>query len=659
MRSCTTLLVVVILTGVLRAEDPVDFARDIRPLLSDRCFTCHGPDAEHREADLRLDQETGAKEWVIDPGKPDESELVVRITSDDPDMQMPPPASKLRLSSAEISLITRWIADGAKWSEHWSFVPPGTVKVPPATDSAWARNEIDHFVLSRLEQEGLRPSPPADRVTLIRRLSFDLTGLPPTLEELDTFLADDLPGAYERLVDRLLASERFGERMATDWLDVARYADTYGYQADVYRDMWPWRDWVVRAFNDNLPYNQFITWQLAGDLLPDASRDQILATAFNRNHRQTNEGGSVEEEFRCEYVADRVNTFGAAFLGLTLECCRCHDHKYDPITTREYYQISAFFDNIDESGLYSHFTTAVPTPTLMLSDNEAERQLADFYKRIRDAEKRLTTMATEQEGAFRDWLSAQDFDSLKEPAGRLAHLDFEESVAAPNQQVPGAMGSAIRLTGDDGVLLEVGNFSRHDPFSIALWLNTPDVKERAVIFHRSRAWTDAGSRGYELLIEEGRLSAALIHFWPGNALRVRTQEAIPTGQWLHVVITYDGSTRAKGLRIFVNGEPPVCEVVRDQLTRNITGGGGENITIGERFRDRGFTNGLIDEFQVFDRQLAAIEVAQLFDGHTLNDTLTQTVGQASTESTPGGASTDGAVRLVSPEPERVVSSRTC
>ncbi len=629
MRCCHCLaaIFVLLLTPLLRGEDRVDYARDIRPLLSDRCYTCHGPDAEHREADLRLDQEASAKASAIVAGRPDDSEVVIRILSDDPDLLMPPPSSKMRLTDREKSLVRRWIAEGATWAEHWSFVPLQPVPVPTPDDASWPKNEIDRFVLARLEQAGVRPAAAADRVTLIRRLSFDLTGLPPTIEELEACLADEEEGAYERLVDRLLASERFGERMTTDWLDVARYADTYGYQNDRYRDMWPWRDWVIRAFNDNLPYDQFITWQLAGDLLPDATRDQILATAFNRNHRQTNEGGSVEEEFRIEYVADRVNTFGAAFLGLTLECCRCHDHKYDPITTRDYYQLSAFFDNIDESGLYSHFTTSMPTPTLTLADDDTLRLLTDIDQRLRAAEQKLTMTAAEQADAFVDWLDVQDPDGGSGRSGPVVHLDFEGAPTPPSKPVPGPVGQAVRLTGDDGLPVKAGNFTRHDPFSIALWLNTPDVKERAVVFHRSRAWTDAGSRGYELLIEEGRLSTALIHFWPGNALRVRTREAIPTGEWLHVAITYDGSSRAAGLQIFVNGQPTDCETVRDQLTRNITGGGEEDITIGERFRDRGFTQGLVDEFQVYDRQLAAIEVAHLFAGQSLSDTRSRSASQ--------------------------------
>jgi len=349
-------------------DSPVDYVTEVRPILSDRCFTCHGPDAAVRATDLRLDDEASVHQLAVVPGDADASELIRRIESKDPDVTMPPPDSNLNLTSTEREILRRWVLAGAKFAKHWAFVPLKTGDSQESVSSgakgahAWAESDspLDRIAGKRLESLGLKPSPEADRITLIRRLSLDLNGLPPEIDEMDSFLSSEDPAEYEQLVDRLLSRQQFGEKWAVDWLDVARYADTFGYQADVYRAMWPWRDWVIRSLNNNLPFDQFITWQLAGDLLPNPTQDQILATAFNRNHRQTNEGGSVEEEFRAEYVADRVNTFGAAFLGLTLECARCHDHKYDPISQREYYQLAAFFNSIDESGLYSHFTVRFP-----------------------------------------------------------------------------------------------------------------------------------------------------------------------------------------------------------------------------------------------------------------------------------------------------------
>jgi hypothetical protein len=621
-----TLPVVLLDRAAAADSGRVDFNSQIRPILSDRCYTCHGPNSESRQADLRLDREEAAKKYAVVPGKPDQSELYLRISSPDDDVRMPPADSKLRLTDDEVTRIRKWIRQGAHWNDHWSYVPPGNVPVPPVQNRSWPRNEIDHFILARLEREGLTPAPEASRQRLIRRLSFDLTGLPPTLTEIDRALGDESPEAYEKLVDRLLQSPRYGERMAANWLDAARYSDTYGYQVDRDRSVWAWRDWVIRAFNDNMSYNDFITQQIAGDLLPGATDEQILATTFNRLHPQKVEGGSVPEEFRVEYVADRTQTFATAVLGLTMECARCHDHKYDPITQKEYYELFAFFNNIDEAGLYSYFTNSVPTPTLLLADDSTKQEVAAVDRRVKEAETRLAETAKRCRNAFDTWLtgsraSQSDTDELESWPGRIAKLDFEEHKDGPNKSVPGKIGKGVKLTGDDGIGLKVGNFRRFEPFSVTLWMNTPDEKQRAVIFHRSRAWTDAASRGYQLLIEDGCLSASLIHFWPGNAIRVRARRKIPTNQWLHVAVTYDGSSRADGLRIFVNGAPAACNVVRDNLYKKITGGGGDNITIGERFRDRGFTHGLIDEFQVFDRELTGIEVSQLCDSESLSVAL--------------------------------------
>ncbi len=559
------------------APPQVDYNFDVKPILSDRCYACHGPDAANREADLRLDTSQGAfaalsdDVHVIRPGKPDHSELYLRISAADEDLRMPPVDSKLSLNADQIETLRRWIEQGAEWKQHWSFLPIQRPAIPDVTDVAWPRNPIDHFVLARLEREGLKPTGEAAGTRLIRRLTFDLSGLPPTPEEIESFLADESEDAYERVVDRLLESPRFGERMAVDWLDAARYADTYGYQSDVFRAMWPWRDWVVRSFNDNMPYDQFVTWQLAGDLLPGATQDQVLATAFNRHHRQTNEGGSIEEEFRVEYVSDRTDTLGATMLGLTLGCARCHDHKYDPFTQKEYYELFAFFNSIDESGLYSHFTDAVPTPTLVLMDEGQRSSAAELERQVHDAETRLAELSTKQRDAFNAWLADSphpaeikgligDYPLDAIENGKVENRVDEKlsgNVSEDPQPVAGKRSGGLKLSGENNVSVPAGgNFTRHQPFSIGIWLNTPDEKDRAVIFHRSRAWTDAGSRGYQLLLENGRLSASLIHFWPGNALRIRTVEPVPIGQWIHVVMTYDGSSQARGCNCWSMGSSP-------------------------------------------------------------------------------------------------------
>lgn len=621
-RTCLSCVVILLgLAGLQVHAQPVpeviDFNEHIRPILSDRCFFCHGPDDNDRKADLRLDQPDDLFKdrggyHVIKPGDAEASELYYLITAEDEDERMPPKKSKLpEISKRDQAIIKKWIEQGAKWDVHWAYREIKNPKVPETKNAKWGKNAIDQFILARLEKEKWAPSKRADRVTLIRRVTFDLTGLPPTPKEIDAFLADESEGAYERLVDRLLATKAYGERMASEWMDVARYSDTYGYQVDRDRFVWPWRDWVIKSFNENLPYDDFIRYQLAGDLLPNATDEQILATTFNRLHPQKVEGGSVEEEFRVEYVADRTHTFGTAFLGLTLECARCHTHKYDPITHTEYYQFFSFFNNIDEAGLYSYFTNSIPTPTLKMTNDKQKEQLKKLREQIAVYEKEMGTYASKKSEGFEEWLKNQE-KSL-EVQGMVKHLDFEAYKHNNNKTIDGVKGKGVKLTGDDAIGVGVGNFNRAQAFSVSLYMNTPDVKERAVVYHRSRAWTDAASRGYELLIEDGKLSAALIHFYPGNAIRVITKDVIPTNKWVHVSVVYDGSSSAKGLTIYVNGEPVATEIVKDKLTKNITGGGGDNIAIGERFRDKGFKNGMVDEFKVFNRELTGIEIAGLVD----------------------------------------------
>ncbi|MEY4198836.1 MAG: hypothetical protein RLZZ265_576, partial [Verrucomicrobiota bacterium] len=381
---------------------PVRYNRDIRPILSDKCFFCHGFDEKKREAGLRLDTREGAlNKNAIVPGKPAQSELLKRVTTKDAGDHMPPAKSKLAsLTTAEVELLRRWIAEGAQYEAHWAFVPLQSVPLPKPP----AASPIDALVSAALAPRKLKLQPEADRNTLLRRVSFDLTGLPPTPAEVEAFVKDTAPDAYEKLVDRLLTSPHFGERMAVDWLDIARYADSYGFQVDREREMWPWRDWVIKSFNENLPFDKFVSAQLAGDLLPNPTDDQILATAFNRLHQQETEGGSVEEEYRVEYVADRVQTFATAFLGLTFECARCHDHKYDPIAQKEFYGLFSFFQNVDEAGLYSFFTPSVPTPAMMQLDAPAKEKMAALGTSVREAEAQLAATRKTRSAAFSNWL---------------------------------------------------------------------------------------------------------------------------------------------------------------------------------------------------------------------------------------------------------------
>lgn len=374
-----------------RIPDQISYNFHVRPILSDKCFACHGPDANKREAGLRLDiaeeaykalKENPSAHALV-PFKPEASEVFLRISSTDSALMMPPKSSNLKLSAHEISLIEEWIKQGAKYERHWAFTAPVAPVVPKVKTEDWTKNEIDHFILAKLEEKGVKPNPEADKERLLKRLSLDLTGLPPGIEMMDKFLADRSSNAYGKAVESLLQSSAYGEKMALHWLDVARYADSHGYQDDNYRSQWPWRDWVIHAFNKNMPYDQFITWQLAGDLMPDATKEQLLATGFNRNHKITEEGGVIDEEYRVEYVTDRTNAFGKALLGVTLECAHCHDHKYDPFSQKEYYQVFAFFNNVKEVGLESSVggpETYAKKPLMQISNEDVKKILSFVNK---------------------------------------------------------------------------------------------------------------------------------------------------------------------------------------------------------------------------------------------------------------------------------------
>ena len=431
------------------APDRLDFNRDVRPILSDTCFKCHGPDASKREAELSLNTRKSAitardSGPAIVPGKPDESEAVRRVFSSGDD-RMPPPDSGLTLSSQQQETIRRWIEQGAEYQQHWSLTAPKTPPLPEVSAKDWCRSGIDNFVLKRLQQEGLEPSPPAEKETLIRRVTLDLTGLPPTLSEVDAFLADGSPDAYEKLVDRLLDSPHFGERMAQVWLDAARYADTSGYQADWERHMWPWRDWVVRAYNDNMPFDRFTIEQIAGDMLPDATLDQRLATGFNRNHRINDEGGIIPEEYAVEYVVDRVDTTSTVWLGLTIGCARCHDHKYDPITQKEFYQLYAYFNNVAEKGQDGRAGFAAPfirvaRPEDSKEIERLERDAAELEAQLAAETPESTNRQVEWEAQVRRyresnatsiWSTAEIMDADATGGPILQVLD-DESVVAQN-----------------------------------------------------------------------------------------------------------------------------------------------------------------------------------------------------------------------------------
>ncbi|MBI1371963.1 MAG: DUF1553 domain-containing protein [Phycisphaera sp.] len=461
--ACVVAIVIGLCPIAVYAGQPtgrVDFARDVRPILSDKCFHCHGPDAEERKAKLRFDTKEGAFRDLggyaaFVAGKPDESEAIYRITTKDAEDLMPPVKSGKKLTEAEIETVRRWVAQGAEWEDHWAFVTPTRPELPPVKDPEWANNAIDRFIEARLETEGLKPQPEADKATLIRRVTLDLTGLPPTIEEVDAFLADQRPDAYEKLVDRLLDSPRFGEHMSRYWLDAARYADTNGYQYDKERTQWAWRDWVINAYNTNMPFDQFTIEQLAGDLLPDATPAQRLATAFNRNHPITIEGGVIDEEYRTEYVIDRVVTTSTVWLGLTMLCSRCHDHKFDPISQKEFYQLFAFFNQVPERG-NNGFDPRMKAPLVLQDDNADE-----LKKRIAAAEKAYDARLADLQPEIEKWSAT-------------AQQESTWSVVRPTDVI--SEGGATMTILEDGSALAGGKNPAKEVYEVELHTKANDIR---------------------------------------------------------------------------------------------------------------------------------------------------------------------------------------
>ena len=555
--------------------DANEFATSIRPILSNHCFQCHGPDEETRAADLRLDTQDGV-EYAFAEGEIEASEAWRRIVSDDPDEQMPPPEFEKPLSLEQREQLKEWMASGGQWSQHWAFTKPQRPALPEVDE---ADHPIDRFIVDRLHREGLKLSPEASRETLIRRLKLDLLGLPPTLAEIDEFVSDKAPDAYERLVDRLLASPHFGERMAVEWLDGSRYADTNGYQNDFKRSMWPWRDWVISAFNENMPFDQFVIEQIAGDLLPNPTVQQRIATGFNRNHRTVTEAGSISEEWLVENVVDRVETTSTVFLGLTMGCARCHDHKYDPISQREFYQFFSFFHSIKEQGVFQEQRGNTDPLLPVLPPAELERLDA-----LKATENELTLswerMNSEIVERSRDW-SEEDMPTASAtelPAcafqlvlgGQLNAQLADGTSVAPSKKTgkiiwnAGPFGTAAKFSGQHSLEYERGIAPDIDqPFTISFW-----VKPEADGAILDKIDLENLSRGYDIYWKQpGRLEVHMIHSWPADALKVSTEEdgAVPPNRWSHITLVYDGSAKAQGITLRVNGEQVPLKVEADKL----------------------------------------------------------------------------------------------
>jgi len=603
----------------------IDYNRDVRPIIS-KCFTCHGHDPKQIQAGLRLDVADGAYmklkdgRFAIVPGHPEKSELIERVFAKEDYALMPPKSSNKILTKEEKETLRTWIAEGAEYKEHWAFVKPVRPVVPTVKQTAWPKNSIDRFILAKLEEKGLKPSPEADKRTLIRRVTLDITGLPPTPQEVNNFLADHSANAYEKLVDRLLASPRYGERMAMDWLDYARYADSNGYQADFERYQWRWRDWVINAFNKNEPYDKFTVEQLAGDMLPNATLDQKIATGFNRNHRINTEGGVVAEEWRVENVIDRVETTSETWLGLTSGCARCHDHKYDPIKQTDFYSLCAYFNNVPESG------TGVETPVnhppfIKAPTPEQQARLAILQGKADELGKKVDSEISSHLTAADNWQlpASNPTPTLTEGLVARYRLASPPTAVLGEAPVPKEIGNvkydAGRSSGavstDDKSYVDlgqVGDFDKQDAFSYGAWINRKGDSGSPL----SRMDPSHDYRGWDMMLEGDKLSVHVISKWPSDALKVTTTNLpIPMGQWTHVFATYDGSGTTGGIKVYINGQQAQTMVANDKKPA-LEGSIKTTVSakIGRRTDDQLYT-GQVDDVAIYHRVLKPEEVKAL------------------------------------------------
>ncbi len=725
-RGCRLLCTLMLPLGLQACDNhrqvatSLDFNWDIRPILSENCFLCHGPDPEGQKAGLRLDlREFAVAElpekpgrYAVIPGDPDASELIRRISAADPDERMPPPSSHKTLTDEDIDTLRQWIAEGAEYKPHWAFIAPTTTEIPSSPFNAEA-SPIDSFIHQGLAQANLEPAAQADKAALINRASLTLTGLPPTLAQVDAFIADDNPDAYEQLLERLLASPAYAEHMAGYWLDLARWADSDGFLDDHHdRFLWPWRDWVIQAFADNMPFDQFGTWQLAGDLLPNPSREQILATTYLRLGKRTTENGAIEAEYRAETLVERTdNALGTAFLGLTLGCARCHDHRYDSISHQAYYQLGAFFNSHNEPAVYAPgFSGIQGGPTLPWMDADSEVRVAaaeatvdealNSHRQAVDA-SRQAALATVQgrldDEDFSTWALAQVTQALTRNLDAHYPLDQEtpaslhdlptprerrippatinsigdgpyapappaadETPAAREQREllarvprnynaeqlqlspatnpavpPAVLQAPIFTAGIQGQALvfddnnkgflgkDVGWFNRTQPFSLDFWF-LPARHYQDVTLLNHRAEQNSGLTGYQLTVEDGRPRVSLAHAPPANMISLLSETSLPVGEWSQITLTYDGSSQAAGVKLYLNGSTLPLRVEQDNLSRAIlpwtTGDIFDpfvGLAFGTRFRARSPVGGALDEIRVYSRQLHPLEVKRLHDEDSL------------------------------------------
>ncbi|MDG1968585.1 MAG: DUF1553 domain-containing protein [Flavobacteriaceae bacterium] len=639
----------------------VDFNYHVKPILSDRCYQCHGPDEKTRKAGLRLDIESLAfsklesGKRAFSAGNLYKSESARRILHQDPDIVMPPPEANLQLTQREKAMILKWIEQGAEWKEHWSFLPPQN-KIPKSKDNTLS-HPIDMFVKNKLDQEGLDFSPKASKAILVRRLYFDLTGLPPSIKAVDEFINDNSEKAYENLVDRLLNTPAHAERMALDWMDLSRYADSHGLHADGIRTMWPWRDWVLKAFQENMPYDQFVTWQLAGDLIPEATQEQKLATAFNRNSPMTAEGGVIDEEWRLHYVFDRTETLSTAFMGLTVACAKCHDHKFDPISQKDYYQLTAFFNNIRELGMTGD--DGEFGPLLPLTDEQTQSKLDQLNQSMSAIKKELAITSEELKQVYEysdelikktkaqpNLLFHGKFEEISQISKRRHSVDGKKDFYGRSDQTPeiveGIKGNAFKFSKDHDQLYItnklIPKMEWTEPFSLSLWLNTSKRKQESTqtLVANSGGKNDLW-RGWECYLDDqNRVNIRLINVTPSNLIHVRTVDSIKTNQWQHLAVTLDGTGKKEGVQLFLNGEKIAQQGIINNLYKTMIPTKRDrkkgfvetdrSLIVGKSYEgstgDYGLFMGKLDEFKFFKGVLTPFEVRSIHAENTNQKTET-------------------------------------
>jgi hypothetical protein len=631
MRSAAqfTFLFALVAAPLAHGQEPIQYNRDIRPILSQNCFACHGPDSASRKAELRLDQRDAAiASAAFVPGKPDESGLVERVLSTDPDMQMPPPSAHKTLTPEQKELLKKWIAQGAEYQKHWSLIAPVKPPVPTVKNQVWVRNPIDAFILAELEKHGLSPAPEADRRTLARRASLDLIGLPPNPADVEAFVNDPSPEAYEKYVDKLLESTQWGEHRARYWLDAARYADTHGIHFDNYREIWAYRDWVIKAYNTNMPFDQFTIEQLAGDLLPNATLDQKVASGFNRCNITTNEGGIIDEEYLVLYTRDRTETASQVWMGTTTGCAVCHDHKFDPISQREFYELAAFFNNSNVGPRDGNIKDPAPTVAVPM---DADRARFDALKvELADAKSAAEKRKAEARASFDEWLKTATPDSasvqpqeglvfsmpLDEGAGEIVKATLRNEnleIKSPNLQwAPGHVADQAFKSDKDQTVesAAVGDFERNKPFSYGCWIRVDRGDVGGAIFARMN--DQAGFRGWDMWMEGGRVGGHIINQFPDDALKAVARDPVPTKRWVHVLVTYDGSSKAEGMRVYYDGESKPLNITTNSLKSTI------KTEVPWKLAQRHTTariNGIqIQDVRMFEKALSPVEVKELATG---------------------------------------------